>query len=181
MQVAARLDALVRQELVQPDRSAAVPLPSESGEGYRFRHILIRSVVYERMTESVRAELHERYADHLEQTAGERISQFDEMIGFHLNESFRYRRQLGPLDEHARLLARRAGERYAAAGQRAALRGDIPPATRPAWRSCPTWRTPCRPPVSSSAPSASTTTSWRPPAPAATRGPPRMPSSGGCT
>jgi class 3 adenylate cyclase/tetratricopeptide (TPR) repeat protein len=126
MQVAARLDALVRQELVQPDRSAAVPLPSESGEGYRFRHILIRSVVYERMTESVRAELHERYADHLEQTAGERISQFDEMIGFHLNESYRYRHQLGPLDEHARLLARRAGERYAAAGQRAALRGDIP-------------------------------------------------------
>jgi class 3 adenylate cyclase/tetratricopeptide (TPR) repeat protein len=126
MQVAARLDALVRQELVQPDRSAAVPLPSESGEGYRFRHILIRSVVYERMTESVRAELHERYADHLELTAGERISQFDEMIGFHLYESYRYRRQLGPLDEHAKLLARRAGERYAAAGQRAARRGDIP-------------------------------------------------------
>ncbi len=126
MQVAARLDALVRQELVQPDRSAAVPLPSESGEGYRFRHILIRSVVYERMTESVRAELHERHADHLEQTAGERISQFDEMIGYHLNESYRYRRKQGPLDEHARQLARRAGERYAAAGQRAALRGDIP-------------------------------------------------------
>jgi class 3 adenylate cyclase/tetratricopeptide (TPR) repeat protein len=126
MQVAARLDALVRQELVQPDRSVAVPLPTESGEGYRFRHILIRSVVYERMTESVRADLHERYADHLKQTAGGRISQFDEMIGYHLNEAYGYRRKLGPLDEHARRLAQRAGERYAAAGQRAALRGDIP-------------------------------------------------------
>jgi class 3 adenylate cyclase/tetratricopeptide (TPR) repeat protein len=126
VQVVARLDALVRQELIQPDRSAAAPLPSESGEGYRFRHILIRSVVYDRLTESVRSELHERYAGHLERTAGERISQFDEMIAHHLNEAYKYRRKLGPLDEHARQLARRAGERYAAAGQRAALRGDIP-------------------------------------------------------
>ncbi|HZD02211.1 MAG TPA: AAA family ATPase [Actinomycetes bacterium] len=126
VQVAARLDALVRQELVYPDHSAAAPLVTESGEGYRFRHIMIRSVVYERITEPHRAELHERFADHLERTAGERLSQFDEMIGYHLNEAYQYLRKLGPLDEHIRLLARRAGERYAAAGQRAALRGDIP-------------------------------------------------------
>lgn len=125
LQVAVRLDALVRQELIQPDHAVAAPLPTESGEGYRFRHILIRSVAYERMTEPVRAELHERFASHLEQTAGDRLSQFDELIGYHLNEAYRYRRKLGPLDEHATELARRAGERYAAAGQRAARRGDI--------------------------------------------------------
>lgn len=125
LQVAARLDALVRQELIQPDHAVAAPLPTESGEGYRFRHILIRSVVYERMTEPVRAELHERFADHLKQTASDRLSQFDELIGYHLNEAYRYRRMLGPLDDQTRELARRAGERYAAAGQRAARRGDI--------------------------------------------------------
>jgi class 3 adenylate cyclase/tetratricopeptide (TPR) repeat protein len=125
VQVAARLDALVRQELIQPAQGPATPLRFQSGERFRFRHALIRSVVYERMTEPVRAELHERYADHLEQTAGERLPQFDEIIGYHLNEAYRYRRKLGPLDEHARQLAGRAGERYAAAGQRAALRGDI--------------------------------------------------------
>jgi class 3 adenylate cyclase/tetratricopeptide (TPR) repeat protein len=127
-QVAARLEALVRQELIQhDDQGSAAPLPTESGEGYRFRHIMIRTVVYERMTEPVRADLHERYADHLERTAGERISQFDEMICSHLNEAYlyRYRRRHDPANEHARQLSIRAGERYAAVGQRAALRGDI--------------------------------------------------------
>jgi class 3 adenylate cyclase/tetratricopeptide (TPR) repeat protein len=127
-QVAARLEALVRQELIKhDDQGSAAPLPTESGEGYQFRHIMIRSVVYERMTEPVRAELHERYADHLEQTAGERISQFDEMICSHLNEAYRYRyrRRHDPANEHARQLSIRAGERYAAVGQRAVLRGDI--------------------------------------------------------
>jgi class 3 adenylate cyclase/tetratricopeptide (TPR) repeat protein len=126
VQIAARLDALVRQELIQPDHAVAAPLPTESGEGFRFRHILIRNVVYERMTEPVRAELHERFATWLEQTAGERISQFDELMGYHLHEAYRYRRMLGPLDAEGRVLAGRAGERYAAAGQRAALRGDVP-------------------------------------------------------
>ncbi len=125
-QVAARLDALVRQELIQHDHAVAAPMPTESPEGFRFRHILSRNVVYERMTEPVRAELHERFADWLERTAGDRLSQFDELMGYHLHEAYRYRRKLGPVDEHARKLARRAGERYAAAGQRAALRGDIP-------------------------------------------------------
>jgi predicted ATPase/class 3 adenylate cyclase len=120
-----RLEVLVRQELIQPDRAAAAPLPTEHGEGFRFRHILIRNAVYSRMTEPVRADLHELYADSLEARAGERISEFDELMGYHLYEAYQYRRNLRDL-ERSRRLAERAGERYAAAGQRAAARGDIP-------------------------------------------------------
>jgi class 3 adenylate cyclase/tetratricopeptide (TPR) repeat protein len=118
------LDALVRQELIQLDNAAAAPLPTEGGEAFRFRHILIRNAVYERMTEPIRATLHERFADWLEQSASGRMSQFDELMGYHLYEAYRYRRNLKELEASQRL-AERAGERYAAAGQRAVLRGDV--------------------------------------------------------
>jgi class 3 adenylate cyclase/tetratricopeptide (TPR) repeat protein len=123
-QVRACLDALVRQELIQLEQAGAVPLPTTGGEGFRFRHILIRNAVYERMIDPMRAELHERFADWLQQTAGDRISEFDELMGYHLYEAYRYRRNLREVEESQRL-AVRAGERYAAAGQRAVLRGDV--------------------------------------------------------
>jgi class 3 adenylate cyclase/tetratricopeptide (TPR) repeat protein len=125
--VAEGLHELVRLDLIRPDHSpAAVPLPPGSGDGYRFRHIMIRTVAYERMPDDRRAKLHEGYAGWLEKQTGDRRSQFDEMIGFHLYEAFRYAYNLGPAKADTHELARRAGERYAAAGQRAAIRGDIP-------------------------------------------------------
>src|SRR6266545_1533193 len=124
-ELTARLYALVRKELIQPAHAVAAPLATESGEGFRFRHITMRTVAYERMTESVRGEHHEKFADWLEQTAGERISQFDELMCLHLYQAYRYRQKMGPLDERGLALAVRAGERFAAAGERAALRGDI--------------------------------------------------------
>lgn len=124
--VAANLQALARQELIYSDHSAVFPLPAvDGGEGYSFRHILIRNVAYERMTEEVRAERHERYANWVERAAGNRLSQFDELVAVHLNEAYNYRRRLGPTDEVTEKLGRRAGERFAAAGRRAAARGDI--------------------------------------------------------
>lgn len=124
--VAAHLEALARHDLIHGDRSAVFPLPAvEGGEGYSFRHILIRNVAYERMNEEIRAERHERYADWVQRAAGNRLSQFDELIAVHLNEAYNYRRKLGPLDQGTENLARRAGERFAAAGHRAWARGDI--------------------------------------------------------
>jgi class 3 adenylate cyclase/tetratricopeptide (TPR) repeat protein len=121
----AGLQELVRLDLIHPDGSpASVPLPPDSGRGYRFRHATIKTVAYERLPDDRRAELHERYADWLERETGDRSSQFDEIIGLHLYEAFRYASKLEPGGERTRTLARRAGERYAAAGHRAAVRGD---------------------------------------------------------
>jgi class 3 adenylate cyclase/tetratricopeptide (TPR) repeat protein len=123
--LAAGLQELVRLDLVRPDHGpTSAPLPPNSGPGYRFRHATIKTVAYERLPDDRRAELHERYADWLERETEDRRSQFDEIVGHHFFEAYRYTSRLEPGGAKAEELARRAGERYAAAGQRAAVRGD---------------------------------------------------------
>jgi class 3 adenylate cyclase len=123
--LAAGLQELVRLDLVRLDHEpASVPLPPNSGPGYRFRHATIKTVAYERLPDDRRAELHERYADWLERQTRDRRSQFDEVIAHHFYEAFRYARKLHPASGRTSELASRAGERYAAAGHRAAVRGD---------------------------------------------------------
>ena len=121
------LGMLVRQELIRPDRSPVPLLPvKEGGSSYRFRHVLTQETAYNGIAKQVRAGLHERYATWLESEAGQdRLSQFDELIGSHLGEAYRYRVELGFLSDEDRRLAERAGERLAAAGHRAAIRGNI--------------------------------------------------------
>ena len=61
-QVTPRLAALVRKELIRPDR------PQLAGEdGFRFRHLLIRDAAYDALPKATRADLHERFAAWLEQ------------------------------------------------------------------------------------------------------------------
>ena len=53
--------ALVRKELVRPERSEL-----SAGDAFTFRHILIRDAAYEALPKVERAVLHERFADWLE-------------------------------------------------------------------------------------------------------------------
>jgi class 3 adenylate cyclase/tetratricopeptide (TPR) repeat protein len=119
--VGARLLALVRKELIRPDRS---DFPDD--DGFRFAHVLIRDAVYESTPKELRFELHEHYADWLENKAADRIHEHEELLGYHLEQACRYRRELAPLDEHGFALARRAAARLASAGRRALLRNDAP-------------------------------------------------------
>jgi class 3 adenylate cyclase/predicted ATPase len=114
--VASTLLSLVRRDLIEPDRSL---IPGD--DGFRFRHILIRDAAYLSVAKESRAELHERYANWLERAAGD----LDEIVGYHLEQAFRYRQELGPVDA---TLGTRAGERLARAGRRAIGRGDVPAA-----------------------------------------------------
>jgi class 3 adenylate cyclase/tetratricopeptide (TPR) repeat protein len=124
-ELAAGLQELVRLDLIRPDHGpTSAPLPPNSGPGYRFRHATIKTVAYERLPDDRRAELHARYADWLERETADRRSQFDEIVGHHFYEAYRYTSRLDPGSDRSAELARRAGERYAAAGQRAAVRGD---------------------------------------------------------
>jgi len=124
-EVDAVMQELARVDLIRPDYGpASVPLPPGSGAGYRFRHPMIRSVAYERMPEDRRSELHERYADWLAAQTRDNPDQFDELVAHHFHESFRYASKLDPDDDRTREVACRAGERYAAAGNRAVIRGD---------------------------------------------------------
>ncbi len=87
--------------------------------------MLIRDAAYERLPKSERAELHELFAGWLDRTAGDRRSEVEEMVGYHLEQAFRYREELAPVDDRARELARRAALRLIAAGSRALERSDI--------------------------------------------------------
>jgi class 3 adenylate cyclase/tetratricopeptide (TPR) repeat protein len=116
--VGSHLATLVRRELIRPHATEF------SDETYRFRHILIRDAAYEAMPKETRAELHERFAGWLEARAGERLREYEEFLGYHLEQAHRYRAELGPLDEHGRKLGKRAGDLLARAGKRASARGD---------------------------------------------------------
>jgi DNA-binding SARP family transcriptional activator/class 3 adenylate cyclase len=119
--VAAHLGALVRKELIRPDRPVFV-----GEDAYRFRHLLIRDAAYDSIPKEVRARLHERHARWLEVKVGERAAEYEEIVGYHLERAFHYRAELGPVDEESRTLGRDAAERLGVAGRRAFLRSDAP-------------------------------------------------------
>jgi tetratricopeptide (TPR) repeat protein len=68
----------------------------------------------------IRAELHERFADWLDETE----SPYEEIVGYHLEQAYRYRAELGPIDQALRALGDRASDLLAQAGQHALLRAD---------------------------------------------------------
>jgi class 3 adenylate cyclase len=111
------LPPLVRKELIRPHRSLLFP----TEEAFRFRHLLIRDAAYDGMPKELRAELHERFARWLD----EHRSEYDEIVGYHFEQAYRLREELGPLDERARNLALTAGRLLGRAGQRAYDRGDL--------------------------------------------------------
>jgi tetratricopeptide (TPR) repeat protein len=117
------LQALVPKELIRPDRSL---VPGE--EGYRFRHILIRDAAYNAIAKEVRAELHEAFSEWIAKTSGDQVTEIEEILGYHFEQAFLYRSELGPLDDRAVALAARASERLGRAGRRALGRGDVPAA-----------------------------------------------------
>jgi class 3 adenylate cyclase/tetratricopeptide (TPR) repeat protein len=114
-QLPQRLVALVRKELVRPDK------PQLAGEdAFRFRHLLIRDAAYEALPKATRAELHERFADWLAER-GQELVELDEILAHHLEQAARYKNELGQPDTS---LAARASERLAVAGRRALWRAD---------------------------------------------------------
>jgi DNA-binding SARP family transcriptional activator/class 3 adenylate cyclase len=117
------LVALVRKDLVRPEGSVF-----SDERAFRFRHLLIRDAAYEALPKQARAMLHERHAQWLERKAGERTLEFEEILGYHLERAFRYRAEVGSVDEEAQETAVRAGRRLAVAGRRAVARGDGPAA-----------------------------------------------------
>jgi DNA-binding SARP family transcriptional activator/tetratricopeptide (TPR) repeat protein len=113
-----QLETLQKKDLIRLDS------PLFSGErAFCFRHLLIRDAAYEAIPKEVRANLHEQYATWLERRLGKRTLEFDEIIGYHFEQAFRYRSELGSTDPE---LGRRSAERLGAAGRRAFLRGDAP-------------------------------------------------------
>jgi class 3 adenylate cyclase/tetratricopeptide (TPR) repeat protein len=111
--------SLTRKDLIQPGATSI-----QGDDGYRFRHVLIRDAAYAGLPKEHRAALHEQAAGWLE-----RAGAGDELVGYHLDQSLRFREQLGSRED-SEPLAGRAGELLGRAGRRAFAREDMPAATK---------------------------------------------------
>jgi hypothetical protein len=112
------VDSLTRKELLA---RAPSELPGAGAERMRFRHALIQGAVYGRLPDERAAVLHERVGSWA--AAAPRPAR-DEIVGFHLERAAVLRRRLAPADARTDELARQAAAHLAAAGRRAADRGD---------------------------------------------------------
>jgi tetratricopeptide (TPR) repeat protein len=119
-ELGSHLSALTQKQLIRLDRPT-------SPDDFRFEHILIRDAAYNHVLKRTRATLHERFANWAEQVNRDRQreTEYEEILGYHLEQAYRYLFQLGPIDDHARGIGERAALKLAAAGRRAFERGDM--------------------------------------------------------
>jgi predicted ATPase/class 3 adenylate cyclase len=120
-QLEACLTALVGKRLIRPDSGA------DGEHRYRFEHILIREAAYQGQLKRSRATLHERFVDWAEgvNRARERETEFEEILGYHLEQAHNYLDELAPLDDHGRELGERGAQYLASAGRRDFVRTDM--------------------------------------------------------
>jgi class 3 adenylate cyclase/tetratricopeptide (TPR) repeat protein len=109
----ALLASLVRKELLRPHEAI--------DDTFRFRHMLIRDGAYERIPKGQRADLHERFAGWLEG----RGEDFEEIVGYHLEQAHDYLVELGQAERRGDALGRRAAVHLTTSGRRAFERGDL--------------------------------------------------------
>ena len=110
-----RLDTLVEHGLLQ--HGAAVVADGV----YRFAHQLIRDAAYESLPKSVRARSHESLGHWITEHDPDLV-ELDELVGYHLEQSCRYLRELGIAVPQE--LQSEARQRLTAAGRRAIARTD---------------------------------------------------------
>jgi DNA-binding SARP family transcriptional activator/tetratricopeptide (TPR) repeat protein len=113
------LQTLVARGLVE-----RLPPVNSRAEDHAFRHILIQEAAYRAIPKALRAELHHRFADWLEYVFWTPATQRPEILGYHLEQSVRYRTELRPADPESAALSRRAAAHLETAGRAAHDRDD---------------------------------------------------------
>ena len=119
------LAALERRELIRRD-----PHAFGADDGIRFAHGLVRDAAYQILPKATRSQLHERLAGWLDQTANQRLAELEEVVGYHLEQAYRYRTELGPVGARERALGAQAARRLDSSGRRALGRSDLPAAIK---------------------------------------------------
>jgi len=121
-EVPARLESLTDKQFVRPTVA--------DEDFYRFGHAVIKDAAYRSLLKRTRAELHERFVAWAEPINRERgrEAEFEEILGYHLEQAYRYRSELGTLNEEARAIGRRGALKLTSAGRRALGRNDMPAA-----------------------------------------------------
>jgi class 3 adenylate cyclase/predicted ATPase len=121
----ATLGALQRRELIQRD-----PRAFGGDDGLRFAHGLIRDAAYRFLPKETRSELHERLATWLDRAAEQPLGEQEEVVGYHLEQAYHYRAELGRVGARERALGAEAARRLGSSGRRAFARSDLPAAVK---------------------------------------------------
>ncbi|MDP9302249.1 MAG: AAA family ATPase [Actinomycetota bacterium] len=121
--VGMNLQTLQRKELIRPEAS-----PFAGQDAFRFSHLLVRDAAYESMPKRNRADMHERFASWLERVAGDRVAEYEEIVGYHLEQAHRYVIELGPAGDRSRTVGEKASSLLAKSGRAALDRSDVPAA-----------------------------------------------------
>jgi class 3 adenylate cyclase/tetratricopeptide (TPR) repeat protein len=115
------LATLTRRQFIHPASAAA-----GSDTVYRFQHHLVRDTVYRGLLKRTRATLHlefVRWADRINAEHGRGL-EFEEILGYHLEQAYRYVCELGSPNETEKAIGADAARRLTAAARRAGDRGD---------------------------------------------------------
>ncbi len=120
LDVGSVLQALVRRDLIAPDRSAFV-----GEDAFRFHHLLIQETAYREIPKEVRADLHARSATWLETMAGDRIGEYEAILAYHHEQAARYLSELARSGDLVDAAIDRAHASLTSAGRRALSRGDM--------------------------------------------------------
>jgi class 3 adenylate cyclase/tetratricopeptide (TPR) repeat protein len=116
-----KLKALARKHFIRP---------AASGDGdarFRFDHHLVRDTVYNGLLKRARATLHAefvRWADQVN-AGSDRGREFEEILGYHLEQAYKYLGELGTIDEAGSAIGRDGARRLGSAARRALARGDM--------------------------------------------------------
>ncbi len=121
--VGRHLNGLIRKGFVEPCDSSFI-----HEEAFRFRHILMRESAYQAVPKEAKAMLHEQFANWLTRKTAGRVGEYEEILGYHLEQAFRFRADLSPVTGADLLVAEAAAHRLSSAGQTAHARGDMPSA-----------------------------------------------------
>ena len=122
--LASHLGTLASKKFIHPAPSAGADLK------FRFHNHLVRETVYNGLLKRARANLHlefVRWADRVNADS-ERGLEYEEILGWHLEQAWRYLGELGPLGVAGVEIGVDAARRLSSAGRRALARGDMPAA-----------------------------------------------------
>lgn len=115
------LGTLTRRQFIRPAHS------SQSDLIFRFHHHLVRDTVYSGLLKRARANLHlafVRWSDRVHADS-DRGLEVEEILAYHLEQAYRYLRELGTLDAAGLAVGQDAAQRLTSAGRRSAARGDM--------------------------------------------------------
>ena len=116
-----KLQALSRKHFIRSS------VGTEGDARFRFDHHMVRETVYNGLLKRARANMHAEYVKWSDQfhAGSDRGLEFEEILGYHLEQAYKYLAELGPIDEFGEAIGRDGARRLGSAGKRALARGDM--------------------------------------------------------